>query len=323
MNTALVTGAGGWIGLELVERLLNDGYRVKAMVRKSNPELNKLLEKYNDQLYIFKGDMLSIDTWEHELENLEYIYHLAAKVHTRPKNVEEENEFFKINRDGSSKLFDLAIKYKVKKVLFVSTVAVYGKPNVDIITQNTEKKPITPYAKSKYEAELYGLKLFKEKQLPISIVQPVVVYGGKDRGNFKKMYNLAQKGLLVQFGKGTNKKSTIYYKDLVSMIKNICESNSTIGKTYICGTEDLDYISILNKFKKDIVKTRIVKIPQYISKAIMIVFNRIPINKTRSIANKVDVLMTNNIYDYAESMEFIDSNINTFYDWDCINEYKY
>lgn len=322
MKTALVTGAGGWIGLELVSQLLEDGYTVKAMDRSRSEGLNNLSNNYKEKLDIFQGDLLEIEKWEKELKNIDCLYHLAAKVHTKPKNKEEEDEFYLINRDATNKLFDLSLKYDVKKVVFVSTVAVYGKSDDDIISIKTERNPITPYAKSKHEAELYANKLYKENNLPVSIVQPVVVYGGNDRGNFRKLYNLAQKGLLVQFGNGLNRKSTIHYRDLAQMMKNIGETDEAIGKTYICGTESLSYEAILKKFNKDIDKAKIIKVPSMISKLAIKCGKIIPINKIKNMAGNIDVLMTDNAYDFKDSLKFISTNdINEFHKWNCISEY--
>lgn len=324
MKTALVTGSGGWIGLELVNKLLVDGYVVKAMCRCENKELKNLSYKYEGKLDIFQGDLIDIEKWEYKLNNIDCLYHLAAKVHTKAKNKEEENEFYLINRDATNKLFDLSLKYNVKKVVFVSTVAVYGKSKDRIISVKTKKDPITPYAKSKHEAELYAKQLYKEKKLPVSIVQPVVVYGGNDRGNFKKLYNLARKGVLVQFGDGLNRKSIIYYKDLVQMIENIGESDKSIGKTYICGTESLTYQSILRKFNKDINKSKIIKVPMIISKLAIKFGNLIPIKKIKNVSDNIDTLMRINTYDFKKSLEFIkDDNITYFEKWDCNKEYRY
>ena len=76
-----------------------------------------------------------------------------------------------------------------------------------MINENSNKNPITVYGKSKLEAEKIANKLYEEQKLPITIIEPVTVYGNGDVGNFKKLENLIQKGLCVRFGNGKNKKT--------------------------------------------------------------------------------------------------------------------
>lgn len=323
MKTSLVTGAGGWIGLELVKKLLEDGHTVKALNRSVNKNLIELKKIHNDRLLLIPGDMTQISEWESELRGIDYLFHLAAKVHSKPTNKDEENEFYLINRDCTKELFDKALENKVGKVVFVSTVAVYGKHGNKVIDINTERKPETPYAISKNEAEMYGLELYEKYGFPISIVQPVTVYGGNDRGNFRKLYNLSQKGLSVRFGDGKNNKSVIYYKDLAFMIKNISQSNNTNGKRIICGSESILYNNIINKIKSDSKLKIVIYVPTMISKLVINLLTISNINKLCNIASTIETLMNDNIYDFSNSIKYLDNECNTlFKNWDCKKEYS-
>lgn len=322
MKVALVTGAGGWIGLELVKSLLTEGYTVKALVRKNNKELDNIKKYYNDKLHIILGDMVELDNWKDELYGVDSLFHLAAKVHSKPKTKADEDEFYLINRDCTNKLFDYAIEYNLKKVIFVSTVAVYGNHGENSIDINTHRIPKTPYAISKNQAEMYGLDLYKEKGLPISIVQPVTVYGGKDRGNFKKLYNLANKGVLIRFGNGLNKKSIIYYKDLVKMILNISEDKNTSGKIFICGTENIEYNIILKKIKQNCPNTLKIYLGDRISKVIINILNNLNISILSNLSKNIETLRSNNIYDINDSLKYINrGEITMFESWKCNEEY--
>ena len=322
MKTSLVTGAGGWIGLELVKQLLDDGQKVKALDRSFSVSLNKLKEQYKDRLLVIKGEMTKISDWKDELKDVDYLFHLAAKVHSKPNNKEEEKEFYLINRDCTKELFDIALEYKVGKVIFVSTVAVYGKHGNTVINVNTVRKPETPYAISKNEAEMYGLKLYENYKFPISIVQPVTVYGGNDRGNLKKLYNLAKKGIIVRFGNGENKKSVIYYKDLVEMLKNISKDSNTIGKIFICGTEVVTYNQIIYKFNSCFKRVVKAYIPNFISNICINIGNIVPISKLNNLSSNINTMMLENIYDIENSKKYISNyKFQTFETWECSNEY--
>lgn len=320
MKTALVTGAGGWIGLELVKSLLDNNYIVKALVRKSNEDLEKLKIIAKENLNIIIGDMSEIEAWRNELENVDLLFHLAAKVHSKPNNKEEEKEFYLINRDYTNNLFDKAIEYNIKKVIFVSTVAVYGNHGDKIININSNRRPKTPYAISKNEAELYGMRLYKEKNFPLIIVQPVTVYGGRDRGNFKKLYDLGNKGILVKFGDGLNKKSIIYYKDLVKLMINLSENHDSLGKTFICGTENIEYNKILCKIKNESNAKIIFNVPKFISKTAIKILKSTRINKLNNLSQNINTLMCDNLYEYNEVNKYIENSV-LFEKWNCREEY--
>lgn len=307
----LITGAGGWLGSELTEKLLKHGNRVRVILRKNNDKINLLKSMYKDCLEIIFGDICDKNIIYESLENIEVVYHLAAKVHMLPKNLEDYNDFFRINSEASKNLFDICVEKKISRVIFFSSVSVYGD-NEKVITVESKKVPKTAYAKSKLEAEEYALKLYKEKNLPITIIEPVTVYGGNDVGNFKKLRGLMKKGLMIRFGDGSNKKSLIYYKDLISMTINISNNKKSIGKIIICGTEILS-INEINNILKLSVKNKVFniflgkKVSEFIIKSLSI-FN---ISLFKKISRQIYVLKSNNIYDIECCSKYID-NFKTF-----------
>lgn len=321
MKTALVTGAGGWLGLELTIRLLKDNYNVKAVDRILNTSLLDLKKKYPNQLQLIEHELDEISVWGKELDNIDQLYHLAAQVHFKPKTKKDSEKFYYINRDCTKLLFDKAIEYNVKKVVFVSTVAVYGNNN-STVNINTVRQPTTPYGISKNEAENYGMKLIKEKEFPLVIVQPVTVYGGNDRGNFRKLYDLSKRRIGIQFGDGKNIKSIIYYKDLITILKSIGEDNKTNFQTIICGTEHLEYSEIIKKFCKINHVPFIVKIPKYIT-VIIIRLSKIGGKKINNLGENIQSLLNSNIYDINQSLSYIDKDkITNFTNWNCEEEYE-
>lgn len=261
----LITGAGGWLGSELTEQLLEKGKSVKAINCIYTDKLRQLKEKYPDNLNVIIGDVCDKELIAKEMQGIKKVFHLAAKVHTIPTNKQEEEEFFKINTRASEEIFMQCIKNKVERVIFFSTVSVY-KATSEKITVNTIKEPSTVYGRSKLKAEQIAEKMYHEQQLPITIIEPVTVYGEGDVGNFKKLENLIQKGICIRFGNGKNKKTVIYYKDLIKIVLKISEDKSTIGKTIICGTEVLSVNEIneilIKKANKKILK---IYIPQWLA----------------------------------------------------------
>lgn len=310
----LITGAGGWLGSELTERLLEEGNSIRAFVLFSSKKLNELKEKYNDLLEIIEGNICNKNDIGKCLEEIDVVYHLAAKVHSLPKSKEEEEQFFKINTEATEQLFKLCLKHKVKRVIFYSSVSVYGESE-KIIDVNSAKNPVTAYAKSKLMAEEIGLKLFKEKGLPITIIEPVTVYGGDDVGNFEKLKRLVNKGFVPRFGDGENKKTVIYYKDLISMTIEISKDINTLGEVIICGTESISYNHIISVFSKASTKKAIVlNIDKRFTKLIVESCYLVNLGITKKIGRQIKVLASNNEYKINKSNEYMDSFIS-FYDY--------
>lgn len=300
----LITGAGGWLGSELTEQLLKQGKEIKALVLFTSPKLTNLKNKYKKQLEVIEGDICSEEIIEKALKEVNKVFHLAAKVHCQPKNEKDIQDFFKINAEASKLLFDKCLEKKVERVIFYSSVSVYGESE-EIISVNSPKNPVTPYAKSKLQAEEYGMKLYREKGLNITVIQPVTVYGGDDVGNFEKMRVFSEKGFLPRFGDGENKKTIIYFKDLIKLTIKISELDVYYGKTIIVGSEILTLNSIIENFNKK--KCRIIKINKKISDAMIKIFSIKTLGKLNIIANQIKVLSINNEYDINEIKKIIES----------------
>lgn len=301
----LITGAGGWLGSELTERLLEEGNFIRAFVLFSSKKLDELKLKYSNLIEIVEGDICNKNDVNKCLENIEVVYHLAAKVHSLPKNKSDEDQFFKINTEATEQLFELCIENKIKRVIFYSSVSVYGESK-EIIDVNSPKNPVTVYAKSKLMAEEIGLRLFKEKGLPITIIEPVTVYGGDDVGNFEKLKNLVNKGFVPRFGDGENKKTVIYYKDLITMTIEIAKDINTLGKVIICGSESISYNNIIKVLSKNsIKKVRVLKLNNRFTKFIVTTCSFINLSITKKIGRQVSVLAANNEYSISKSSKYL------------------
>lgn len=302
---ALITGASGWLGSELTKQLLEKDYEVKALVLESSKKLDELKSKYPSNLEIILGNICSKENLAKSIKGMDIVYHLAAKVHCQPKNKKDIENFYKINTQASKLLFEICVEEKVKRVIFYSSVSVYGESG-QIITSESKRNPVTPYAMSKQKAEEEGMKLHKEKKLPLTIIQPVTVYGGDDVGNFEKMRNFAQKGFLPRFGNGENKKTIIYFEDLIKATINISEDENSIGKTIICGTETISLNQIIEAFKSSSEnKIKVIKFSDLISNLFIKICSIKLLKSFNKIARQIHVLKSNNEFDIKENKKLV------------------
>lgn len=182
----LVTGGTGLVGAHLLLHLLENGeqnlraiYRKKNQIQKTK-SLFELYKKGNlfQQIEWLQADIIDIPSLEIAFQNVDYVYHCAAKISFNPS---EEEELRKVNIEGTANIVNFCIDKKVKKLCHVSSIATLGDlgQNETIITEATEWNPEvlhSDYAISKYGGEMEVWRGHQEG-LNVVIVNPGVIFG--------------------------------------------------------------------------------------------------------------------------------------------------
>ena len=234
--TVLVTGSNGFIGSYLVEKLLDLGYHVKCLVRKTS-NLQWLKELTVEYVY---GDLSNPATIAPAIEGVQVIYHLAGV--TKAKS---EEEYIQGNYQTTLNLIN-TIKQKGnpdQKLVFVSSQAAGGpgfhdKPR----TEDLVAMPVSSYGKAKLLAENAVLDFCHTHQAVI--IRPPSVYGPRDRDVYL-MFKYIQKGILPVVGGGKQKVSMIHVFDLIDGIVLAANDSKANGKIYyISGDEEYDWEKI-------------------------------------------------------------------------------
>ena len=203
----LVTGSSGYIGGNFISIFEN---------------------KYD--FFRFSLQEKGIDTVD--LENIDIILHCAALVHQKSEH--EYEQYHKINVEYPLALAKKAKKEGVKHFVFISTIAVYGEDNI-AINENSECKPVTPYGKSKLEAERQ-LRALEDDAFIVSIIRPPMVYGKKAPGNIASLIKLVKQVPILPFGKIDNKRSFVYVGNLMYLIDKVIEKKQ--GGTLISSDDE-------------------------------------------------------------------------------------
>jgi nucleoside-diphosphate-sugar epimerase len=225
---ALVTGANGFVGSHLVEHLLDRGYDVFCLARKTS-DLSFLAGLKLEYRY---GDVTDIASLREALKGIDFVFHLAGL--TKGKTREE---YLRANSLGTKNLISACFEVNpdVKKFVYVSSQAAAGpcgdsKP----LDEDADCQPITDYGSSKLEGEKEVLA-FKDK-IPVSIIRPPAVYGPRDK-DILFFFRMVNKGIIPLFGFGESYISLIYVKDLVRGIILAGESPNSSGKTFFLADE--------------------------------------------------------------------------------------
>lgn len=314
-ENVFITGANGWIGKKLLEKLLTKQFNITALIRKKNAECFEL-EKKHSNLNFIEGHLEKVEDWKHRLNEVDTLIHLAAKVHTYSKSEEEAADFNTINFESTKKLFIEAEKYGIKKGLFVSSVA------VNDLTEEKENKLEYAYASSKLKAEKFLIGLNRSSAMSIQIIRPVTLYGGKDKGNFKRLYKLTTFNFFPIIGDGENLKSIIYYDDFAESLVNIMkESVCLTNEILTIGAETISMNEIAQQFKKSNKKLVVIKLP--ITPLIMVLKIITLINKKLSLKLKrqLNTLNQSNTYEYEQNLKYLPSKITFFKNINFKNEY--
>jgi len=188
----LVTGGSGYIGSSFINTFEN---------------------KYN--FFKFSLQKNSLDTLI--LNNIDVVVHCAALVHQKVEHSYEK--YHEINVKYPAKLAKLAKENGVQQFIFISTIAVYGEDE-ERLDENTTCNPITPYGKSKLEAEKELLEL-NDDGFAVSIIRPPMIYGKNAPGNIDSLVKLVKKLPIVPLAGIENKRSFISIQNLCHMIDEI------------------------------------------------------------------------------------------------------
>lgn len=192
---AFVTGATGFIGGRLARRLVERGYSVTALAR--TPESAAALQAHGITPVI--GDIRDRESMREAMRGSDVVFHVAGWYHIGGRDTAQAEE---INVLGTRNVLGLAHQLGVPKVVFTSTVAVYGDTRGRVIDEN-EPRPgepfLTEYDRTKSMAHFDVALPLIEKGAPIVIVQPGGVYGPGDHSQLGEMMERFFRGQFVVF----------------------------------------------------------------------------------------------------------------------------
>ena len=210
-NDIAIVGGSGFIGTNL-SNLLDDDQINHSIYDIVEPKKNKDYEHL---------DVVSPASLN-KINGSKCIINLAAE---HKDNVFPAIKYDEVNVLGATNVCNAARKYDINRIIFTSSVAVYGfaKPNTD---ENGEINYFNDYGRTKFLAEEIYREWFEEdsENRTLIIIRPTVVFGEENRGN---VYNLLKKiclGKFMMIGKGENKKSMAYVGNIVAIIKSRIES---------------------------------------------------------------------------------------------------
>ncbi len=216
----LVTGGAGFLGSALVNRLLEQGHRVRVLDDLSAGDRNRL-----DARAVFtRGDTRDIPKLWTLLKGVDCVYHLAARVSVQ-ESILYPVEYNAVNVGGTVSLMTAVRDARVKRVVFTSSGAAYGEQQEQPVRETARLKPESPYAVSKMAAEGYVLALGALWGIETVILRIFNAYGpGQSIPPThapvipKFLKQILGGGSLVIYGDGKQSRDFVYVSDVVDAL---------------------------------------------------------------------------------------------------------
>lgn len=240
----LVTGANGFVGARLLERLrASTTLRAFGAVRSiSGGDTERLCEV---------GDIDSRTDWSAALHNQNVVIHAAARVHIMQDAAADSlGAFREVNTAGTLNLARQAAAQGVSRFVFISSIKVNGEHTLQGVPFKADDVPgpSDAYAMSKLEAEQGLWQISQETGMEVVVIRPPLVYGPGVKGNFASMVSLVARGIPLPLGGVNNKRSLLALDNLVDLVTVCVEHPAAANQVFlVCDAEDLSTPELLRR----------------------------------------------------------------------------
>ena len=233
----LVTGANGFLGQVLCERLEQQQHDVRRGVRLSSNPGNVAI-----------GDIGPSTNWSEVLGlGVEIVIHLAARAHVMHDKLADPLASFsayrRVNVQGTANLARQAAQAGVRRFVFISSVKVNGEatPPGQPFTPTDTPSPQDAYGQSKHEAEQVLWQVARDTGMEVVIIRPPLVYGPGVKGNFASMVRWVRQGVPLPLGAVHNRRSLVALDNLVDFMA-LCaspeRSPKAANQTFLVSDDD-------------------------------------------------------------------------------------
>jgi len=224
MKTALVTGGAGFIGSHVVDKLLGRGWKVRVLDDLSSGRLENLGTNMSHIDFV-QGSITENSTVDAVCRGVDAVFHLAASIFV-PESFLHPAKYNDVNTSGAILVHQAASRHGVKRMVLSSTCAIYGDSAELPVNEQAKVLPLSPYAISKYAAEMYchSLATLGGTSTPVTVLRYFNVYGPRQNpsspysGVISKYVSLAKANasMLPVYGDGLQTRDFIHVEDVAT-----------------------------------------------------------------------------------------------------------
>lgn len=250
----IITGASGFVGQNLQKYLEEKRYDVTKLSLRNMDWANQIQQE------------------------AAAIIHLAGKAHDTA-NISAEGEYFKVNRDLTMQLFEAFLKSNIKDFFYFSSVKAVADTVEGVLYEDTVGAPLTPYGKSKLEAERYLLSKLLPEGKRLFIIRPCMIHGSGNKGNLNLLYNVVEKGIPWPLASFHNQRSFLSIDNLNYLMEKMLSNKDMNSGVYnFADDEPLSTNELVTLIAETLSKSpKLWRIPEGLIKATVKIGDVIPL----------------------------------------------
>lgn len=227
-RVALVTGATGMVGPRVLDVFRQAGFAVRTL--SNTPPESDFVPA---DVEVRTGDIGNMLTVRSAVEGVAVVVHLAALLHVSDPPASLRDAYERTNVGGTRAVVEASQAAGVERVVFFSTIVVYGEATGDALTEDSPVRPATLYAETKAEAERIVLAARTAGGTPMGVVlRPGSVYGARVKGNYRRLVRALARRRFVPIGPGSNRRAMVYDKDVADAAVLAATHPAAAGRVY-------------------------------------------------------------------------------------------
>jgi UDP-glucose 4-epimerase len=212
MSKVLVTGAAGFLGESLVEKLCRSGHHVRVVLHDSQHPISQL-----GNVETVAADIRDAKSVQDIADGCGAIVHLAAKVHALDDSGEEQ-DYEAVNVDGTKHILDAAVRSGVSRIVFASSVKVFGEETTECVDETRAPDPQTAYGRSKWRAEQLVSEYAARHGLTAVSLRLPMVYGPTKKANLYRMIEAIDHGRFPVLPRLSTVRSLLHVENFVQAV---------------------------------------------------------------------------------------------------------
>jgi nucleoside-diphosphate-sugar epimerase len=237
----LITGGAGFLGINLIRHLMARGYGISSL------DVEEFDYPERDGIEIIKGDIRDKALVDRAMEDVDLVVHTAAAL-----PLYSPEDIYTTDVEGTRNVLEAARRHGVKRVVHVSSTAVYGIPDHHPLYETDKLEGVGPYGQAKIQAEMICLE-YRARDMVVPIIRPKSFVGPERLGVFALLYDWAFTGHdFPMIGSGNNRYQLLDVEDLCEVIYlTLTLPENQVNDTFNIGAREFttmkeDYQAVLD-----------------------------------------------------------------------------